>query len=48
MTRTRIGAAALFQAVLNGSRMQWLLDPQIDLADARNAFLELIHASGNP
>ncbi|MEV7016001.1 TetR/AcrR family transcriptional regulator [Streptomyces sp. NPDC093991] len=40
-------AAVLLQAVLNGLQIQWLLDPRIDLADAVNAFLELIHAPGD-
>lgn len=39
-------AAILFQAVLNGLQMQWLLDPRIDLAESLNAFLELISAPG--
>jgi AcrR family transcriptional regulator len=41
-------AALLFQAVLNGLQMQWLLDSRIDLADALNAFLELIRAPSDP
>jgi len=40
-------AAVLYQAVLNGLQMQWLLDPQLDLAASLDAFLGLIHAPGD-
>jgi hypothetical protein len=40
-------AAVLFQAMLNGLQMQWLLDPRIDLAESLNAFLGLIHTPGD-
>lgn len=36
-------AAVLFQAILNGLQIQWLLDPQIDMIEALDAFLRLAH-----
>ncbi|MFD9444701.1 TetR/AcrR family transcriptional regulator [Streptomyces sp. NPDC060006] len=35
-------AAVLFQAVLNGLQLQWLLNPQLDIIEPLTRFLELI------
>ncbi|MET9830776.1 TetR/AcrR family transcriptional regulator [Streptomyces sp. NPDC006385] len=41
-------AAVLYQAVLNGLQMQWLLDQQLDIIEPLNAFLDLIHTPDDP
>ncbi|MGA6222063.1 TetR/AcrR family transcriptional regulator [Streptomyces umbrinus] len=37
-------AATLLQAMLNGLQIQWLLDPQLDIVEALNEFLDLTKA----
>ncbi|MEU9242715.1 TetR/AcrR family transcriptional regulator [Streptomyces sp. NPDC048385] len=41
-------AAVLYQAVLNGLQVQWLLDQQLDIVEPLNAFLSLIHTPDDP
>ncbi|MGX9885510.1 TetR/AcrR family transcriptional regulator [Streptomyces sp. NPDC002276] len=36
-------AAVLFQATLNGLQLQWLLDPELDIVQPLDAFLNLIY-----